>query len=45
MMNDRVDASQQLAKPFAIHLTDVTIRLGKKHVLKCINMSIEQGGM
>ena len=39
------DINDQLAKPSAIQLTDVTVRLGNKDVLRSINLSIEQGGM
>ncbi len=40
-MNDR----HQFSNPYAIQLTDVTVRLSNKDVLKSINLSIEQGGM
>ena len=39
------DDHTRLSPPFAIQLTDVTIHLGKRDVLKSINLSIEQGGM
>ena len=39
------DGRARLAPPLAIELTDVTVHLGKKDILKSINLSIEQGGM
>jgi ABC-type molybdenum transport system ATPase subunit/photorepair protein PhrA len=44
-MDDTTNAHDQLSKPYAIQLTDVTVRLGNKDVLKSINLSVEQGGM
>jgi ABC-type molybdenum transport system ATPase subunit/photorepair protein PhrA len=44
-MEDVIDDHHQLSKPYAIQLTDVTVNLGNKDVLKSLNLSIEQGGM
>jgi ABC-type molybdenum transport system ATPase subunit/photorepair protein PhrA len=44
-MADGINDHHKLANPYAIQLTDVTVRLGSKDVLKTINLSIEQGGM
>jgi ABC-type molybdenum transport system ATPase subunit/photorepair protein PhrA len=45
MVDDNITDHHQLANPYAIQLTDVTIRLSNKDILKSINLSIEQGGM
>ncbi len=44
-MVDVINDHHQLSTPYAIQLTDVTVRLGNKDVLKSVNLSIEQGGM
>lgn len=44
-MGDDINDHHKLTNPPAIQLTDVTVRLGKKDVLRCINLVIEQGGM
>jgi ABC-type molybdenum transport system ATPase subunit/photorepair protein PhrA len=44
-MADTNHVHQQLSNLYAVQLTDVTVRLGNKDVLKSINLSIEQGGM
>jgi len=45
MTENTNDQLQQLSKPYAVQLTDVTVHLGRRDVLKSINLSIEQGGM
>ena len=45
MADDNITDVHQLANPCAVQLTDVTIRLSNKDILKSINLSIEQGGM
>jgi len=44
-MVDVLREHDPLARPYAIQLTNVTVHLGNKDVLKSINLSIEQGGM
>lgn len=44
-MDNYSDDHHELAQPYAIQLTDVTVHLGKKDVLRSIHLSIEQGGM
>jgi ABC-type molybdenum transport system ATPase subunit/photorepair protein PhrA len=44
-MTDDINDHHQLSNTYAIQLTDITVRLGNKDVLKTINLSIEQGGM
>lgn len=45
MVEDIDDHHHQLAKPCAVQVFDVTVRLGNKDILKSIHLSIEQGGM
>jgi len=45
MTENTNDQLQQLSTPYAVQLTDVTVHLGRRDVLKSINLSIEQGGM
>lgn len=40
-----INDSNQLSIPYAIELSDVTIRLGSKDILRSINLAIAQGGM
>lgn len=44
-MVDDMNDHHELSNPYAIQMNDVTVRLGKKDVLRSINLSIEQGGM
>ena len=44
-MAESRDAQQQLALSPAIELIDVTVRLGRKDILRSVSVSIEQGGM
>lgn len=45
MIEDTNDQLLNISKSYAIQLTDVTVHLGKRDVLKSINLSVEQGGM
>ncbi|CAF4511728.1 unnamed protein product, partial [Rotaria sp. Silwood2] len=44
-MENTLNDHQQLSNPHAIELTNITIRLGNKDVLKSINLSIDHGGI
>ncbi|CAF1292196.1 unnamed protein product [Adineta steineri] len=44
-MVDIINDHDQLSNPYAIQLTDVTVHLGNKNVLRSVNLSIEQGGI
>ena len=44
-MLNTIDEQRQLSHTYAVELTDVTICLGNKTILRSINLSINHGGM